>query len=72
MGSGGGRERQERQDRLGPAWGEEGDRFGEVLSKSQPDLQIADRLLKICLRVGSNQHDEGEGESGVRGMRIGK
>jgi hypothetical protein len=52
--------------------GEEGDRFGEELSQSQPDLQIADRLPKICLRVGSNQHDEGEGESAVRGMRMGR
>jgi hypothetical protein len=50
----------------GAAWGEEGDGIGEVLSKSQPDLPIVHGLLKICLRVGSNRHDEGEGESGVR------
>jgi hypothetical protein len=34
------------------------DRSGEVLSKSQPDLQIAHRLLKICIRAYSKQHDE--------------
>jgi hypothetical protein len=48
----------------GAAGGEEADRFGEVLSKSQPDLRIADRLLKICLRVGSNQHDEAKARVG--------
>jgi hypothetical protein len=52
--------------------GGEGDRFGEVLSKSQPDLQIANPLVKICRRVGSNQHDEGEGESEVTAMRMGR
>jgi hypothetical protein len=56
----------------GAAADEEGDRFGEVLSKSQPDLQIADRLLKIRPRVGSNQRDEGEGESVEMGVRIGR
>jgi hypothetical protein len=60
----------------GRGWGAagvgEGDRFGEVLSKSHPGLQIAHGLLRICLRVGSKQHDEGEGETGVRGMRMGR
>jgi hypothetical protein len=28
--------------------------------------------LKICLRVGSIQREVGEGESGVRGMRMGR
>jgi hypothetical protein len=52
--------------------------LGEVLSKSEPDLQIADRLLKTCHRLGPKVHEEGEGECGVRrvrrvrGVRMGK
>jgi hypothetical protein len=44
----------------------------ESALKTQPDLPTSDRLPKICLRDGSNRHDEGEGESGVRGMRPGR
>jgi hypothetical protein len=43
---------------------DEGYRFVEVLWESRPDLQIAHRLLKICLRIGSNQHDEGKARVG--------
>jgi hypothetical protein len=43
--------------------------LGEVLSKSEPDLQIADRLPKICHRLGPKVHEEGDGECGLIGVR---
>jgi hypothetical protein len=56
----------------GAAGGDEGESLAVLHSKPPPDLPIADRLLKLCLRGGSNEHDEGDGECGVRGMRMGR